>query len=117
MIVERDGNGKKVKGINRMNKIQKFGGILAAVVLTAGTTQTYAMTEAWSAAASRFLTLQGGTTGVPIGDLIEIGLVSNPGAAAAATTGAQLQALMTVWAIGHVGDGGNPAGVFNESST
>ena len=105
----------KVKGINRMNKIQKVGVVVAAVVITAS--QAFALTENWSAQLSRFLTLQGGTTGVPIGDLIEIGIVSNPGAAAAATTPAQLQALITVFASSTVGTGTGIAGSFTVGST
>jgi len=100
-----------------MNKIQKFGVVLAAVVLTAGTTQVNAMTENWSAQATRFLTLFGGTTGVPSGDLIEIGTVASPATAAAATSPAQLQATMSVFAASTVGTGTGVDGSFTVGSS
>jgi hypothetical protein len=99
-----------------MNKIQKVAVMLVAAAAVASTSQVYALTENWSAAVSRFLTLTGGTTGVPSGDLIEIGLVSNPSGAAAATTGTQLASFMTVFATGLVGDNVGIDGAFSEAT-
>jgi len=96
-----------------MNKIQKIGVILAAVALTASTSQ--AMSENWSAQLSRFLTLTGGTTGVPAGDLVEIGIVSSPATAAAATSPAQLQATLNVFGTTTIGTG--TAGVAGSFAT
>jgi len=86
-----------------MNKIQKVSVVLAAVALTASS--AFAMSENWSAQLSRFLTLQGGTTGIASGDLVEIGTVASPGTASAALTPAQLAATMNVWATTTVGTG------------
>jgi hypothetical protein len=105
-----------VKGINRMNKIQKVGVMLVAAAVVASTSQVYAMTENWGAATSRFLTGPDGTTGVPSGDLIEIGTVSNPSGAQGATTATQLASFMTVWASSTVGTGEGVDGAWAVTS-
>jgi len=89
-----------------MNKTLKFGSILAAMAMVAGVQQANAMTEAWSAQLTRFLTLANTTTPLPAGDYIAIGLDPNT----ATTTTAQnnppsVLATMTIWQSSTVGTG------------
>jgi len=102
------------RGNNKMNRIQKFAVILAATLLAAGT--SHAMSVSWSAANTRFVTLQGGALGVPQGDLIELG-IANVSGIQAATSGTAAQAAFTTWSAGFVGDGVGLDGTFAESTT
>lgn len=59
-----------------MNKITKLTAMVAAVVLVGSASRSFGMAENWQALNTRFLTLSGGTVGLPSGDLIEIGILN-----------------------------------------
>jgi len=59
-----------------MNKMRKILVIAVVVALTGSASRSYGMAENWSAINNTFLTLQGGTNGLPSGCLIEIGILS-----------------------------------------
>jgi len=77
------------------------------------------MTEDWSAINTRFLTLRGGTTGVPQGDYIAIGLVTNTAytASLANFSPSAVASSMILWDSSTVGAGIDIDGTFAVSST
>jgi hypothetical protein len=93
-----------------MKKTMKFATIVAALALIAGVQKANAMTELWSAAASRFLTLADTSTPVPIGDYIALTIDSSTAATLAAqnTSSAAVLATLTIWQSDTVGDAGSP---------
>ena len=107
------------KGKNAMNRIQKVGLVIAAVALTTVASRSYGMAENWSAANTRFLTLQGGTTGVASGSLIEIGTNSLSVSAMQALQDnpAGLDAAFIQWATSVVGDNTGLDGTWSTSSS
>jgi hypothetical protein len=58
-----------------MKKVTKYTAIVVALVLLGSAAQTFGMVEAWGTYGDRFLTLQGGTTVVGSGALLEIGIL------------------------------------------
>jgi hypothetical protein len=90
-----------------MNKIVKFT-VVAAAVVALGISQANAMTEVWSAQVSSFLTLADGTTGVPSGGKIELGILGTntvSGLQALALNPAGLDAAFVDWAVNSIGTG------------
>lgn len=77
------------------------------------------MQQDWSAFNTRFLTLRGGTTGVPQGDYIAIGLVTNTAytASLANVSPSAVASSIVIWDSGTVGDGIGIDGTFAISST
>jgi hypothetical protein len=102
-----------------MNKILKFGSVLLALaaILGVGITAN-AMTEVWSAQVDTFLTLQGGTVGVPQGSLIEIGILNTNEAAMVANQNnpLTLQSYFNAWDTTTVGTGTGVDATFTKTS-
>ena len=87
---------------------------LAAFALVLWASQASAITEFWEAFDTRFLTLHGGTTGVPQGDYIAIGLVTNTAYTASLTnvSPSAVASSMILWDSGAVGVATDIDGAF-----
>lgn len=104
-----------------MNRFRKYTSTLATFVVVLWASHASAMSQEWDAAQTRFLTSPGGTTGLPSGDLLKLGILS--GATAADMAGNQdslafINAHFSTWATGLVGDGvGSIDGAWQISSS
>ncbi len=102
-----------------MNRSRKVTAIICAAVLAVVLSQTHAMTVNWSAQDTRFLTLDGGVVGVPIGARLEIGKVGTntvAGLQALQNDPVALEAAFEDWATGNVGDGTGAAASWTLAS-
>jgi hypothetical protein len=89
-----------------MKKVTKYTAIVAALVLLGSAVQTFGMAEGWGTYSSRFLTLQGGTTGVAQGALVKLGILTTTEADMIANQNniTFLNANFSAWATSTVGD-------------
>jgi hypothetical protein len=105
-----------------MNGIRfvKYGAVIAATMLLASTARVNAMSVNWgNAGSSVALTLNGNTTSVPTGDLIELGIfkdgISDATIESTLLTPQLAQSAFSTWGTGLMGDG-SADGAFTESS-
>jgi len=109
-------------------KLVKYSAVIAAITLCVSTAKVNAMTVNWANDnGATALTLNGGTTGLPVGDIVEIGIFNSGMSDAAITAlftgavgnGTAIQSAFHVFASGQIGDGGSAGtvvGAFAESS-
>src|ERR1017187_1454302 len=109
-------------------KLVKYSAVIAAAVLLASTGRVNAMTVGWqNDAGETAITLNGGTVGLAVGDIVELGIFKNNMSNAAISAlflgvpgnGTAIQSAFNVWASGAIGDGGSGGtvlGAFAENS-
>jgi hypothetical protein len=100
-----------------MKKMMKYGAVIvAAAMVLVGTAN--AMTMGWADSGSPFLTLAGGTTGLPSGDTVKLGLLSTSEANMIGNSANQafLIANFNAWATGTIGTGTSIDGSFQINS-
>ncbi len=108
-----------------MNRLAKYAIMVAVSVgLLGWSTRSYGLAVNWSAQVDTFLTLQGGTIGVPSGARLELGILGSNTVAslqAQQNNPAALEAMFVDWNSGSVGTGtgvdGSYALVSTSSST
>jgi hypothetical protein len=105
-------------------KFVKYGAVIAAAALCVSTARVNAMTVAWgNASGATAITLNGGTVGVPDGDIVELGIFKNGISDANISllaSPAAIQAAFNVWGTGFMGDNTGsptPVGAFGETTT
>jgi hypothetical protein len=102
-----------------MNRFTKYAAILVGVALIGSASQTFGFAVAWGTFESRFLTLDGGTTGVAQGSLVKIGILSTSEANMIANQNsiAFIDANFNAWKTSTVGDATSLDGAWTTVST